>query len=153
MSSFQISVDSAYGESAFWSYDEQGNSLLWNSRNTGILQMWNDWTDTSFSFYGRGQSSFWFDHYNYTDLKFSSILGILQVWNNDRRSYIDLSVYDIEPLMTCKFRYVKCKGKILVGSNGQNIMILASSDIDICDPKLSGQEDCSADSVIKYNNY
>lgn len=128
-----LSIDSRSGESAIWSQDQDGTNLLWNSRKAGRLELW-DFEGSYMAFYIKRQTGFWFTRKFYTDLKFDGRAGILQVWNNDRRAYIDLSVYMLEYATVATFNYVKCRGQYIKDATGRFIKILSTYEIDICDP-------------------
>lgn len=135
---FIISCSPGSRESAIWSKDGDGINLLWNSNRNGILQLWQDYSYSYTAFYIKNQASFWFSHSYYTDLKFSSTSGILQVWNTGKQSYIDLSVYMLEYGHVATFNYVYCKGSLFRGPDGRNVKIFSTHPIDICDPLRMG---------------
>ncbi|NBP14244.1 hypothetical protein EBU95_07570 [bacterium] len=128
-----FSISPSNGESAIWSADEDGTNLLWNSNKKGRLELW-DYIGSYIAFYIKDQTGFWFTKKWYTDLKFDGRAGIFQVWNNDRRSYIDLSVYMLEPMQVATFNYVRCNGQLVKDATGRYIKVLSTYDLEICDP-------------------
>lgn len=157
---FLISCRPTNRESALWSRDADGINLLWNSNKNGILQMWKDGDWPYIGLYGRNQASFWFSDGSFTDLKFNSRQGMLQIWNSTRNTYIDLSVYMLESGHSATFNYVYCNGYILKGADGRYIKILSTHPIDVCDPKrigasygasTSSNRDPNSDCVLSYN--
>jgi len=125
------SAGSRAGEASIWFRDFLGTNLIWNSITDGKFQMYGN---TSYSsFYTKNEASFWFyDYQTNHNIKYNSFCNLLQIWDGNYNRYINISTEDIKYSSGfAKFRYIKKNGVPLLDANGNPIMVLATSDIEL----------------------